>query len=62
MVFEGSQYPPAPSQSPGNVLVQGPKDSGIDGFPQALVSLEVFWPPRGGEGGVEFQGLQGSSS
>ena len=42
MVLEGSQYPPAPSQSPGNVLVQGPKDSGIDGFPPGFGEFGGF--------------------
>ena len=36
MVLEGGQYTPAPSQSTGDVLVQGPKDSGIGWVPPRL--------------------------
>ena len=33
-----------------------------NGFSPGSGELGGFWPPRGGEGGMEVQGLQGSSS
>lgn len=56
MVLEGSQYPPAPSQSTGDVLVQGPKDSGIDGFPPGFGELGGFLASKGWRGRSRVSG------